>query len=37
MTNDDELTDFERRRKLIEGIVFAPDEFVEKIYSDYGK
>ena len=35
--SDDELNDFERRRKLIEGIVFAPDEFVEKIYSDYGK
>ena len=37
MMSDDELSDFERRRKLIEGIVFAPDEFVEKIYSDYGK
>ena len=35
--SDDELNDFERRRKLIEGIVFAPDEFIEKIYSDYGK
>ena len=35
--SDDELNDFERRRKLIEGIVFAPDEFIEKVYSDYGK
>ena len=35
--SDDELNDFERRRKLIEGIVFAPDEFADKIYSDYGK
>ena len=37
MTDNDELTDFERRRKLIEGIVSAPDEFIEKIYDDYGK
>ena len=33
----DELTDFEKRRKLIEGIIFSPDDFVEKVYSDYGK
>jgi 2-aminomuconate deaminase len=35
--SDEELTDFERRRKLLEGIVSAPDEFVEKMYADYGK
>jgi len=33
----DELTDFEKRRKLIEGIIFSPDDFIEKVYSDYGK
>jgi len=38
MTEDiDERTSFEYRRSLIAGIINAPDEYIEKLYEDYGK
>ena len=38
MTEDvDEQTSFEYRRALIAGIIDAPDEFIEKLYDNYGK